>query len=61
MIAEQLGWAHSITILKDRLRMIGPEYAGGILRTGWCMSRASQRSLLIPFIAVLTLIVRWLS
>jgi len=28
VIAERLGWEHSITILKDRIRLIRPEYAG---------------------------------
>ena len=28
VIAERIGWEHSITILKDRIRMIRPEYAG---------------------------------
>lgn len=28
VIAERIGWEHSITILKDRLRQIRPEYAG---------------------------------
>lgn len=28
VIAERIGWAHSITILKDRVRAIRPEYAG---------------------------------
>lgn len=28
VIAERIGWAHSITILKDRIRQIRPEYAG---------------------------------
>jgi transposase len=28
VIAERIGWAHSITLLKDRVRAIRPEYAG---------------------------------
>lgn len=28
VIAERVGWEHSITILKDRVRQIRPEYAG---------------------------------
>jgi transposase len=28
VIAERLGWSHSITILKDRVRAIRPEYVG---------------------------------
>jgi transposase len=28
VIAERIGWEHSITILKDRVRVIRPEYAG---------------------------------
>ena len=28
VIAERIGWEHSITILKDRLKVIRPEYAG---------------------------------
>jgi transposase len=28
VIAERIGWQHSITILKDRVRAIRPEYAG---------------------------------
>lgn len=28
VIAERIGWEHSITILKDRIRTIRPEYAG---------------------------------
>lgn len=28
VIAERIGWKHSITILKDRIRAIRPEYAG---------------------------------
>ncbi|TQN41624.1 transposase [Blastococcus colisei] len=28
VIAERIGWTHSITILKDRIRAIRPEYAG---------------------------------
>lgn len=28
VIAERIGWEHSITILKDRIREIRPEYAG---------------------------------
>ena len=28
VIAERIGWEHSITILKDRIRRIRPEYAG---------------------------------
>ena len=28
VIAERIGWEHSITILKDRVRRIRPEYAG---------------------------------
>lgn len=28
VIAERIGWEHSLTILKDRIRMIRPEYAG---------------------------------
>lgn len=28
VIAERIGWEHSITILKDRIRLIRPEYAG---------------------------------
>lgn len=28
VIEERLGWEHSITILKDRVRQIRPEYAG---------------------------------
>lgn len=28
VIAERIGWEHSITILKDRVRLIRPEYAG---------------------------------
>ncbi|SDY94033.1 hypothetical protein SAMN05661080_05090 [Modestobacter sp. DSM 44400] len=28
VIAERIGWTHSITILKDRVRAIRPEYAG---------------------------------
>lgn len=28
VIAERIGWQHSITILKDRIRQIRPEYAG---------------------------------
>lgn len=28
VIAERIGWEHSITILKDRVRQIRPEYAG---------------------------------
>ena len=28
VIAERIGWSHSITILKDRIRAIRPEYAG---------------------------------
>jgi len=28
VIAERIGWPHSITILKERLRVIRPEYAG---------------------------------
>ena len=28
VIAERIGWEHSITILKDRLRQIRPEYIG---------------------------------
>ncbi len=28
VIAERVGWAHSMTTLKDRLRQIRPEYLG---------------------------------
>lgn len=28
VIAERIGWEHSLTILKDRIRLIRPEYAG---------------------------------
>ncbi len=28
VIAERIGWEHSMTILKDRVRLIRPEYAG---------------------------------
>ncbi len=28
VIAERIGWEHSIAILKDRIRQIRPEYAG---------------------------------
>lgn len=28
VIAERIGWEHSITTLKDRIRLIRPEYAG---------------------------------
>jgi len=28
VIAERIGWEHSLTILKDRIRQIRPEYAG---------------------------------
>jgi transposase len=28
VIAERIGWEHSLTILKDRIRVIRPEYAG---------------------------------
>jgi transposase len=28
VIAERIGWEHSITILKDRVRQVRPEYAG---------------------------------
>lgn len=28
VIAERIGWSHSLTILKDRIRVIRPEYAG---------------------------------
>lgn len=28
VIAERIGWEHSLTILKDRIRRIRPEYAG---------------------------------
>jgi len=28
VIAERIGWQHSLTILKDRIRQIRPEYAG---------------------------------
>lgn len=28
VIAERIGWKHSLTILKDRIRKIRPEYAG---------------------------------
>ena len=28
VIAERIGWSHSLTILKDRLRQIRPEYVG---------------------------------
>lgn len=28
VIAQRLGWTHSLTILKDRIRVIRPEYAG---------------------------------
>lgn len=28
VIAERIGWEHSLTILKDRIRKIRPEYAG---------------------------------
>lgn len=28
VIAERIGWGHSITILKDRVRVIRPEYVG---------------------------------
>src|SRR5690606_40562604 len=28
VIAERVGWEHSLTILKDRIRQIRPEYAG---------------------------------
>ena len=28
VIAERIGWDHSLTILKDRIRQIRPEYAG---------------------------------
>ena len=28
VIAERIGWTHSITTLKDRVRLIRPEYAG---------------------------------
>lgn len=28
VVAERIGWEHSITILKDRIRAIRPEYAG---------------------------------
>lgn len=28
VVAERIGWQHSITILKDRVRAIRPEYAG---------------------------------
>ena len=28
VIAERIGWEHSITILKDRIRQIRPQYAG---------------------------------
>lgn len=28
VIAQRIGWTHSLTILKDRLRVIRPEYAG---------------------------------
>ena len=28
VIAQRIGWQHSLTILKDRIRMIRPEYAG---------------------------------
>lgn len=28
VIAERIGWEHSLTILKDRVRLIRPEYAG---------------------------------
>jgi hypothetical protein len=28
VIAERIGWDHSITILKDRVRVLRPEYAG---------------------------------
>ena len=28
VIAERIGWEHSITILKDRVRVLRPEYAG---------------------------------
>ena len=28
VVAERIGWSHSITILKDRIRAIRPEYAG---------------------------------
>ncbi len=29
VIAERIGWEYSITTLKDRIRQIRPEYAGG--------------------------------
>lgn len=28
VIAERIGWEHSLTILKDRIRQVRPEYAG---------------------------------
>lgn len=28
VIAQRLGWTHSLTVLKDRIRVIRPEYAG---------------------------------
>lgn len=28
VIAERIGWAHSLTVLKDRIRQIRPEYLG---------------------------------
>lgn len=28
VIAQRIGWQHSLTILKDRIRLIRPEYAG---------------------------------
>lgn len=43
VIAERIGWEHSITILKDRVRQIRPEYAVSIRRIGSCMSRVRPR------------------
>jgi hypothetical protein len=39
VIAERIGWSHSITILKDRVRVLRPFYVPRIHRRGRRMSR----------------------
>jgi len=47
VIAERIGWTHSITTLKDRVRQIRPEYAGiDPARTGSCIGRARSCSVI---------------
>jgi hypothetical protein len=55
VIAERIGWPYSMTVLKDRVRVLRPQYAGldRVDRTRYEPGQITQCDLWLPATAVL--------